>query len=127
MEAIKNAALPCIEIYCSDPESELLAEAVGYGIEEEGLPYNIIMEKLTPIEAYELTKRAGLGVVAMVSEERVAVFTRQLKKPGPLFDDMVTENEIAKTIGKNAARIVKNKPFFEMEDIICFNLAAKES
>lgn len=121
MEAIKNAALPCIEIYCGDPESQFLAEAVGFGIEEEGLPYKIIVEKLTQTEAYELTKRAGLGVVAMVSEERVAVFTRQLKKPGPLFDDTITRNktamfnETAKTIGKNAARIVKNKPFIEME------------
>ena len=121
MEAIKNAALPCIEIYCRDPESQLLAESVGYGIEEEGLPYKIIAEKLTVAEAYELTKRAGLGVVAMVSAEQVVVFTRQLKKPGPLFDYSVTENEMAKTIGKNAARIVKNKPFLEMEEIICFN------
>ncbi len=121
MEAIKNAALPCIEIYCGDPEAQFLAEAVGHGIEEEGLPYKIITEKLTHLEAYELTKRAGLGVVATVSEERVAVFTRQLKKPGQLFDDTVTENETAKTIGKNAARIVKNKPFLEMEGILCFN------
>lgn len=121
MEAIKNAVLPCIEIYCNDLESEFLAKAVGYGIEEEGLPYKIITEKLTVAEAYELTKRAGLGVVAMVSAERVTVFTRQLKMSGPLFDYSVTENETAKTIGKNAARIVKNKPFLEMEEITCFN------
>ena len=121
MEVIKNAALPSIEIYCGDPGSQFLAEAVGYGIEEEGLPYRIITEQLTQPEAYELTKRAGLGVVAIVSVERVTVFARQLKKPQPLFDYMVTENETAKTIGKNAARIVKNKPFLEVEDIICFN------
>jgi len=54
----------------------------------------------------------------MVSEERVSVFTRQLKKPGPLFDYMVTENEIAKTIGKNAARIVKNKPFIDLDEAL---------
>lgn len=117
MEAIKYAALPCIEIYCENPESQLLAEAVGYGIEEEGLPYKIITEKLTVAEAYEITKRAGLGVVTTVSVEQVAVFARQLKKPGPLFDYKVTENEMAKTIGKNAARIVKNKPFLDMEEI----------
>ncbi|HYE68484.1 MAG TPA: glycerol dehydratase reactivase beta/small subunit family protein [Anaerovoracaceae bacterium] len=121
MEAIKKATLPNIEIYCGDLQSETLAKAVGYGIEEEGLPYKILTEKLTEIEAHELTKRAGLGVVAMVSADRVTVFARQLKKPEPLFDYMVTENETAKTIGKNAARIVKNKPFLEVEDIICFN------
>lgn len=115
MEAIKNADLPCIEIYCGAPEWKQFAEAVGYGIEEEGLPYKILTEMLTTAEAYELTKRAGLGVIATVSEEWIRIFTRQLKQQRPLFDLKVTERETAKTLGKNAARIVKNKPFIEME------------
>jgi len=115
MEAIKNAALPGIEIYCCDSGSEPLARAVGYGIEEEGLPYEIIGKTLGRAEACELTKRPGLGVVVLVSEGSAAVYTRQLKTQDPLFDIKAPETEKARTVGKNAARIVKNKPFLDLE------------
>lgn len=116
MEAVENAALPGIEIYCEDRRSEWLAAAVGYGIEEEGLPYKIMTESLGKAEAYEYTRRAGLGVVVVVTGQKASVFTRQLKEPEPLFELGITEAETAKTIGKNAARIVKNKPFIDMEE-----------
>lgn len=116
MEAVENAALQGIEIYCQDRQSEQLAAAVGYGIEEEGLPYKIMSGSLDKAEAYEYTRRAGLGVVVVVTGRKASVFTRQMKEPEPLFEYGINEAEAAKTTGKNAARIVKNKPFIDMEE-----------
>ncbi len=114
MEKVENSILPEIEIYFDSPASLFLATSVGYGIEEEGLPYRIKDEPITYAEAYDLTRRAGLGVTVLVTSENVAVFTRQLKVPGPLFDYRAAEGETARTIGKNAARLIKNKPFLEL-------------
>lgn len=115
MEAIRNADLPSIGIYYSSSEAEQLARAVGHGIEEEGLPYEIIRKRLDGSEAYELTKRPGLGVIVVVAEGGAAVYTRQLKQQVPLFDLSVAEMKTAAAIGKNAARIVKRKPFLDLE------------
>lgn len=116
MKVVENASLPAIEIYCGDSRSERLAAAVGYGIEEEGLPYKIIEGILDSREAYEYTRRAGLGVVVVMREGKASVFTRQIREPAPLFELRITEDEKAKSIGKNAARIVKNKPFIDLEE-----------
>lgn len=116
MEVVENASLPAIEIYCGDRRSQRLAAAVGYGIEEEGLPYKIIEGSLDSREAYECTRRAGLGVVVAMTEDNALVFTRQMREPAPLFERRLTEDETAKSIGKNAARIVKNKPFIDLEE-----------
>jgi hypothetical protein len=116
MEAVENAALPGIEIYCGDRRWERLAAAVGYGIEEEGLPYKIVDGSLNSMEAHEYTMRAGLGVVVVMTEDKAAVFTRQMRAPAPLFELRITEAETAKSVGKNAARIVKNKPFIDLEE-----------
>mgnify|MGYP000852727432 CR=1 FL=1 len=115
METIRNADLPAIEIYCNGGEAETAARYVGYGIEEEGLPYAVIRTPLTGAEASELARRPGLGVVVLVTEEAAEVYTRLLKKQEPLFRVMLTDTKAALVAGKNAARIVKTKPFIEME------------
>lgn len=107
----KNA--PTIEIICSSAELDPIARAVGYGIEEEGLPYLITIRETGPAELYELAHKGGLGVVIGVDRRGIAVYTRQFKEKKPLFQTTKTELETAKTIGKNAARIIKNKPFIE--------------
>ncbi len=128
MEAVKNANLPNIEIYY-DPEAgsktgkpeaggldtEALARAIGYGIEEEGLPCEMIGRAISREEACELTKRPGLGVVILVSDGRASVYARQLKSAEPIFDLTAADRKAAGIVGKNAARIVKNKPFIEIE------------
>lgn len=108
--------LPAIEIFCLDDESCSLAESIGFGIEEEGLPHRILMQRISPADAYELTRKSGLGVVIVVSEGSAAVYTRQLKLPKPLFVLDETKEEAAKALGKNAARIIKNKPFLDLTE-----------
>ena len=116
MEKVENATIPKIEIICNSLEFEYLADAVGYGIEEEGLPYHISVGESANLDAYEHSQSSGLGVAVGVEERTIAVYCRQLKEEKPLFEYTVTEPEMAKTIGKNAARIIKNKPFIDMED-----------
>lgn len=117
MEKVENPGLPRIEIYCST-QTEKLARLVGYGIEEEGLPYAIIVGERLWTEVYEACQGPGLGVTILVWEGSVSVYTRQLQEKRPLFDLAVgdDEGEKAKNIGKNSARIVKNKPFLGLEE-----------
>lgn len=118
MEKVENAALPRIEIFCGSPRAELLARMVGYGIEEEGLPYQITVGEILWTEVYAACHSPGLGVAILVDEGNVSVFTRQLQEKRPLFDFPIQgeEREKAKTVGKNAARIIKNKPFIGLEE-----------
>ncbi|MBK5260944.1 MAG: hypothetical protein JJE17_00035 [Peptostreptococcaceae bacterium] len=109
-----NKESSIIEIFCTSMEFQDLAEATGYGIEEEGIPYRINFEAIKQGEVYDICHRNGIGVTIHIDEGVVAVFYRQLKEHKPLFDYHVKELEIAKTIGKNAARIIKKKPFIEI-------------
>ncbi|MBR0599585.1 hypothetical protein KCX82_17000 [Clostridiales bacterium BAD-6] len=104
-----------IEIFCS-PEGEAFARAVGYGLEEEGLPYQVETgEEYSPETAYESSQQGGLGVSVLIKEGWISVYTRQLKEKRPLFYEPAADPDIAKLLGKNAARIVKNKPFLEID------------
>lgn len=117
MEKVENKSVPVIEIHCSEAGQQGLAEAVGYGIEEEGLPYHITCGAYTLSDAYALCHGVGLGVSILVQAGTVSVFTRQLQEKRPLFDDPVRNVEMAKAIGKNAARIIKNKPFIDLDEM----------
>lgn len=110
---IENAAFPKIEIFCGDLQSEAIARSVGYGIEEEGLPYYISIGEYVWTDVYENSQSSVLGVAILVQEGRICVYARQLKEKRPLFNSYARGSEQAKIIGKNAARIIKNKPFIE--------------
>lgn len=127
---VENAALPRIDIYCSHDDSEDFAREVGYGIEEEGLPFCIAAGRYGRQDAWNASRGSGLGVTVLVEKEAISVYCRQLKKKEPLFKyffdtagklEVIRENAArtigkndARTIGKNAARIIKNKPFLDI-------------
>ena len=125
MEKVENNSLPVIEILCEDGQQGL-AEAVGYGIEEEGLPYHINYGAFTPSDAYDICHGVGLGVSILIREGTVSVFTRQLQEKRPLFDYPVRNVEMAKSIGKNAARIIKNKPFIDLDEMEEHDVSVKK-
>lgn len=112
----KNILMPKIYIFCCGLQSEPIAKVVGYGIEEEGLPYHINIGEYLWTDVYKTSHGSVLGVAILVQEERICVFTRKLKENRPLFDSRVKGNEQAKIIGKNAARIIKNKPFINLKE-----------
>lgn len=104
---------PKIEIFCNGLPSESIAKSVGYGIEEEGLPYHISVGEYVWTDVYENSQHSVLGVSILVQEENIRVYAKQLKEKRPLFNCCTKESEQAKRIGKNAARIIKTKPFIE--------------
>lgn len=113
-EHVANDKLPKINIFYA-PGSMHRAEQVGYGIEEEGLPYRL-RQKDTPFEEgqADIVKK-GLGVAIGLDGETAYVYNRQLKKEEPFLNYTGNDNEQLRIIGKNGARIIKHKPFI-LED-----------
>ena len=113
-EHVANDKLPKINVFYA-PGNRSRAEQVGYGIEEEGLPYRL-RENDTPFEEgqADIIKK-GLGVALGLDGELACVFNRQLKKEEPFLNYTGNDNEQLRIIGKNGARIIKHKPFI-LED-----------
>lgn len=113
-EHVANDKLPKINIFYT-PGCMGRAEQVGYGIEEEGLPYRL-REKIAPFEEgqADIVKK-GLGVAIGLDSEIAFVYNRQLKKEEPFLNYSGNDNEQLRIIGKNGARIIKHKPFI-LED-----------
>ncbi len=113
-EHVANDKLPKINVFYA-PGNLARAEQVGYGIEEEGLPYRL-REHETPFEEgqADIIKK-GLGVALGLDEEVAYVYNRQLKKEEPFLNYKGDDHEQLRIIGKNGARIIKHKPFI-LED-----------
>jgi hypothetical protein len=144
MEYKESAAPPKIHIFCtgiranlppaecfseirieekieSDSRSALggdaeirLAEEVGHGIEEEGLSYQIEIGSYEREAVWDASRSSELGVSILVKAGEITVYCRQLKGMSPLFQHESLTLVDARIVGKNAARIVKNKPFSEL-------------
>jgi len=92
------------------------AEQVGYGIEEEGLPYQLVEEENAFTEGQADILRHGLGVAVGLDDKLVCVFNKQLKKEEPFLHYTGNDVEQLRIIGKNAARIIKHRPFILEDD-----------
>ena len=123
-EHVANENLPKINIFF--PEGcEELAYQISYGIEEEGLP-RCGFETDDPFtDALEDTVKKGLGVAVGVDEEKAQIFCIQFKKSEPFMHYQLADkrfaggsdavNDCLRIAGKNAARILKHKPFIMEE------------
>ena len=105
-----------IPVY-TEAESWELAKEAGFGMEEEGIPYNLI-ESLDPFgEALAASQRPGLGVALGISQtEGIGLFGRILKESLPVFLVKEPSRMQARILGKNGARIIKKSPFVDWED-----------
>lgn len=99
-------------------KSEEIAKQVCYGIEEEGIPYLLLATTLDCFEeAYCSSQKVGLSVAVGVDDQgEIKLFSRQLKKNTALLAVSKAGNSQARILGKNAARIIKKKPFILMEE-----------
>lgn len=83
------------------------------GIEEEGIPYDV--QEVHESDVLELAYRASLdsrlGVGVGISKEGIALQYEKLKKAAPLFKIKLYQKELFRSIGANAARLVKKMPF----------------
>ena len=119
-EHVANESLPKINIFF--PEGcEDLAYQISYGIEEEGLP-RCGFETDEPFsDALEDTVKKGLGVAIGVDGDKAQIFCVQFKKSEPFMSYELSDesieiandqvNDRLRIVGKNAARILKHKPF----------------
>jgi hypothetical protein len=84
------------------------------GLEEEGVPFSIV--GLGACEPRELAARNPLGTCIILSCDRAELYFHRLDT-GPLFQVVLNqekeekEEDPCRRLGKNAARLVKGRPF----------------
>ena len=93
-----------LRIYHSDIDA---AQNVGYGIEEEGLPYEIISSDTPEEDAVRDVSSGGFGVSVSVGRSGIGIYYDGHRGEGPFVTADVSSGKRA---GQNAARIVKQKP-----------------
>lgn len=100
-----------LQAKCTVQEATI-AQEVGYGIEEEGIPYAVEKEKgFSAEDVYHQAQRSPLGVCILVEDARIWLFARMLKENRPLFLMEIEQLAQAREMGKNAARVIKHRPF----------------
>lgn len=114
----KSLNKPSIYIFCNkNEENNSLINQIGYGIEEEGIPFKIFFKKeKSPYKlAYNAAQESKLGIGIGVNNEQVLLQMKKLKEKEPVFNITVKDLEAAKLMGINAARLEKKIPFKEFE------------
>lgn len=104
---------PVVLIYSAFYGEENLKEVCA-GIEEEGVPFEIL--KLAgDYGAFDLSKKAAessiLEVGIGIDEESVCLYCTALKTETPLFEVSINDKKALRIIGTNSARYVKKMPF----------------
>lgn len=102
---------PYIVMYAEDTTDKAFGELL-LGVEEEGVPIQIKVLKLPSDTSKEaLSQRAAresnLNIGVSYYNKTVIVYTKALIFYDPLFE----ATDAFRTVGKNVARYVKNKPF----------------
>ena len=106
--------IPSIKISVSGKNFEYIKE-IAYGIEEEGIPYEITEENFYNIKekAFEISQASRLSVGIAVDKEEAVIHFSKLRIDKPLFilslDGL--EKEKLRIYGSNAARLIKGIPF----------------
>lgn len=114
-EHVENERLPRINIFHSKGFEEKAGQ-ISFGIEEEGLPF-IILESDVPFEdAMDEIVKKGLGVAIGLDSESAKIFSRQLKAAEAFMEYNQFDDDIMRIVGKNASKILKNRPFILEDD-----------
>ena len=83
------------------------------GIEEEGIPYEV--QEVHSSDCLELAHMASLesrlGVGVGISKEGIVLQYEKLDKAAPLFRIKLYQTDLYRSLGSNAARLVKKMPF----------------
>lgn len=110
---------PVIKVISCFAEDDMLKEILC-GIEEEGIPYEVIYE----CNSYNIEKIATkameasiLGIGIALKKDEVCVQCRDLYKHKPLFyiESEIVNKENLRIIGTNSARYVKSMGFIYEE------------
>lgn len=103
---------PGILIYSYNPEEGLLKEICA-GIEEEGIPFEVVSQNYQDITAlsYYSANDSILGTGIGISEQRCRLTFSNLPKDQSVFYLEQPQKHQARNLGANAARAVKKKAF----------------
>lgn len=112
-----NRYLICI--YCNEEiKGHKLVDQIGYGIEEEGIPFKIYFKEENSVHnlAYNAAQQSKLGIgIGVDSNKNIVLQMEKLKKRNPIFDKKIENFDQAKIMGVNAARLEKKIPFKEFD------------
>jgi hypothetical protein len=106
---------PTIQVRGNSQDVMVLLQVL-YGIEEEGIPVELINSKATnPLyESYQGALESPLLVGVGVMNDQVVVHYRNLPENSPVFQverASTKDIETLRALGSNAARLVKGIPF----------------
>ncbi|MBU5437533.1 glycerol dehydratase reactivase beta/small subunit family protein [Tissierella sp. MSJ-40] len=85
-----------------------------YGIEEEGIPYEVHSMNIDDVTtlSYNASKDSRLGVGLGINKEEIALHYERLDKLSPLFRiKLQSDSHLLRSLGANAARLVKRMSF----------------
>lgn len=106
---------PTVKVYYQkDMVAEEEFKYLLYGMEEEGIPYEIcaVDEENIFILGHNASKDSRLGVGLGVSKGEAILHYEKLDKGSPLFRVNLHNNSgVLRDLGANAARLVKRIPF----------------
>ncbi len=121
-ESLRADKKPTIKVYYQENKvSEKEFSFLLYGIEEEGIPYEIHsvnQENIIDI-SHNASKDSKLGVGLGVNNMEAILHYEKLDKLSPIFRVSLSNNQQAlRALGANAARLVKRMPFKNMTDFL---------
>lgn len=121
-ESLELNLQPAILISLSGKHHQEALSEVMFGIEEEGIPYRLEEIKKEDVlnAAYDAARRSDLSVGLSCDQESIVVHFRNLPMEYPLFSLSryhLKDKQILRSLGSNAARLVKRTPFKDLTEI----------
>ena len=108
--------VPCIYVnYSKDLDNASLFDEILWGMEEEGIPYEVnslnidSSEELSHLGAIKSKLAVGIGID---KNGKITLAYNKLKKETPLFTANLKDDEkVLRDLGANAGRLVKGIAF----------------
>ena len=118
---ILGEKIPTILIHVTSQCPEFICQEIMWGIEEEGIPYELkILEFNNTLitEAHNSASISLLDVGIACDGQYVVVHYSKLPIDNPMFSQKINNKKQLRIIGKNVACFVKGVPFTsnEIED-----------
>lgn len=110
---------PSIFVYMCDDAPAFALDSIISGIEEEGIPYELVRIPSESIKtaSFRAADISRLSVGLALGSNEAALHYSKLRKDAPLFclNNDTFNAQLLRNLGSNAARLVKGVAFKPME------------